>query len=590
MYQNLKKIILSLYDLWGAFEHRKRGAILLLFMMVTASFLEAFSIGFLLPVMEVIIEGKTDNDFAGRLLSMSSNLTQEKTLIIVLTVFFLLIVMKNIFVYLKNKVGASLLFGLRGYWMNELMNKYLKSNYNFIVNSKQGTLINNVLVETEKAQLCLKFLVQFLSAALLSTFMLVVLFFISWQVTMAMLLMVAIFFYLTRNLIGVYSRKVGAKKLKYAKFIGNQVSESIIAIKQVKTLGMETQLLNSFSEIVGNYVKTLSSFRINSSLPQIIGEVFVVFMLVATVSYIVYKTDTDIKSLVPMVAVFVIVGNRISVQTALLVNSSMHILSNLVSLQRILSLVKDDVGRENLEKGSTFEGLNGDVTLNDVSFSYSEGGKVFEKLNFTIPKGKFVFLIGNSGSGKSTLVDLLLRLQIPQSGTITVGNNNLSKINIKSWRDSIGYVSQNVMLFNKSIKENIRDGKPGATDEEIKAICKKVNASDFIQHLPKGYETNVGDRGSKLSGGQNQRLVLARSMLHDPEFLIFDEATSAMDQELEEKIIQEIKLNFSKKTVLFITHRLTTAIHADVIYRLDKGEITTVSKTELNELLEGHYS
>jgi ABC-type multidrug transport system fused ATPase/permease subunit len=582
MFQKIKNILISLYDLWGAFEHRKRDAILLLFMLVIVSLLEALSIGFLLPVMEVIIEGKTDNDFAGRLLSMSSNLTQEKTLTIVLAVFFLLIVMKNIFVYLKNKVGASLLFGLRGYWMNELMSKYLESNYNFIVNSKQGTLINNVLVETEKAQLCLKFLVQFLSATLLSTFMLAVLFFISWQVTMVMLLVAVLFSFLSHNLIGVYSRKVGAEKLKYAKFIGNQVSESIIAIKQVKTLGMEGRILNSFSEIVGKYVKTLSGFRVNSGLPQIIGEVFVVFMLVATVLYIISYTDSDIKGLVPMVAVFVIVGNRISVQAALLANSSMHILSNIASLRNIYDLVKDDVGRENLKKGSRFEGLNRDVIFNDVSFSYGEGYKVFERLNFIIPKGKFVFLIGDSGSGKSTLVDLLLRLQKPQSGSIIVGDSDLSKINIKSWRNAIGYVSQDIMLFNKSIKENIRDGKYGATDEEIKSICKKVNASDFIQHLPEGYETNVGDRGAKLSGGQSQRLVLARSMLHDPDFLIFDEATSAMDQKLEEKIIQEIKLNFSGKTVLFITHRLTTAIHADVIYRLDKGKITTVSKTALN--------
>jgi ATP-binding cassette, subfamily B, bacterial len=257
----------------------------------------------------------------------------------------------------------------------------------------------------------------------------------------------------------------------------------------------------------------------------------------------------------------------------------------LVSLKRIYGLVKDDVGREELDKGPIFEELNGDVVFNNVSFSYGADHNVFEQLNFTIPKGKFVFLIGDSGAGKSTLVDLLLRLQTPQVGSIELGGNDISKTNIKSWRNTIGYVSQDILLFNKSIRENVRDGKCGATDQEIEAICKKVNANEFIQRLPDGYETNVGDRGAKLSGGQNQRLVLARSMLNDPNFLIFDEATSAMDQQLEEKIIQEIKYNSSGKTVLFITHRLATAIHADVIYRLDDGKITKVSKNALNKLL-----
>ena len=580
-----KNIFISLNELWEIFGERKGSAMLLLFMLVVASILEALGIGMLLPVMEIIIKGKTDSDFADMILSLSSNLTQEKTLVIALVVFFLLVLMKNIFIYLKNKVGASLLFGLRGYWMNELMKKYLESNYDFIVNRKQGTLINNVLVETEKAQLCLKFLVQFLSSVLLSIFMLVILFLVSWKVTTIMLLVVGLFVLLSNNLISSYSVRVGAEKLKYAKSVGNQVSESITAIKQVKTLGMEEHILDSFSSVVGKYVKTLSHFRVNSNLPQSIGEVFVVFILVITVVYIISYTESDIKSLVPIVAVFIVVGNRISVQVALLVNSRMQILSNIASLMRINSLVKDDVEREDLENGRKFEGLSGDIVFNDISFSYGGGNAVFKKLDFAIPKGKFVFLIGDSGSGKSTLIDLLLQLRVPESGSIIIGNNKLSEINIKSWRNTIGYVSQDIMLFNKSIKENIRDGKSDATDEEIESICKKLSADEFIQQLPEGYDTNVGDRGVKLSGGQKQRLVLARSMLHEPDFLIFDEATSALDQGLEEEIIKEIKTNSTGKTILFVTHRLSTAIHADIVYKLRDGMISVVPKSELVELL-----
>lgn len=584
MIKRFKNTLMSLNGLWETFEHKKNIALLVLFMIVVASMLEALSIGMLLPVMEIIIEGNTDSKFGSFILSMFDDLTQEKSLAIVLILFMFLVFIKNIFIYLKNKASAKLSFGLRGYWMDELMKKYLKSSYSFIVNRKQGTLINNVLVETEKAQLCLKFLIQFMSAALLSVFMLAVLLMISWKVTLAILLVVGIFSLLSNKLIGSYSRRVGEEKLKCAKSIGNQVSESITAIKQVKTLGMEPRILNSFSKVVADYIKTLSDFRVNSSLPQNVGEVFVVFVLVATVLYVVTFTEADIKSLVPMVAVFIVVGNRISVQVALLVNSSMQILSNIVSLRRIYGLVKDDVEFEELDKGCQLKSLDGDIEFRNISFSYNKEHDVFRNLNFVIPRGKMVFLIGDSGSGKSTLVDLLLQLRQPQSGLITVGDRPLSTFSIESWRKTIGYVSQDVMLFNKSIKENIRDGMPDSSDDEIKNICKRVNAEEFIQILPDGYETNVGDRGVKLSGGQNQRLVLARSMLHDPELLIFDEATSALDQKLEQEIIKEIKSSSAGKTILFITHRLATAKFADIVYRLDEGQIVKIPKSTYSEL------
>jgi ABC-type multidrug transport system fused ATPase/permease subunit len=580
----LKNYISLANELWSAFEHKKGSARLLLFMIVISSFLDAISIGFLLPVMEVIIEGNTVNSYLNHLLSKFNGLTQEKTLVIVLGIFLLLILIKNIIIHLKNRIMANLLFGLRGYWTSELMNKYLHSNYNFILNSKQGTLINNVLIETEKAQVCLKFLVQFVSAALLSMFMVGMLYVISWQVTTIMLLVMVLVVFIFYNLVGAYTRKVGAEKLKYAKFIGNQVSESIIAIKQIKTLSMEGRISKSFSDVVGKYVKTLSDFRVNSSLPKIISEVLVVFLLVMTVFCMINFTNYDIKNLVPIVAIFIVVGNRVAVQASLLTNSSMHILSNWVSLKRIYGLVNDDVGMEELEEGSVFEAFNGDIVFKNVSFSYGADHKVFEQLNFKIPKGKFVFLIGDSGSGKSTLVDLLLLLQAPQSGSIVAGANDLSKINIKSWRNNIGYVSQDILLFNKSIRENVRDGRCSATDREVEEICKLVNANEFIQRLPNGYETNVGDRGAKLSGGQNQRLALARSMLRDPNLLIFDEATSAMDQKLEEKIIKEIKLNSVGKTVLFITHRLATAVHADIVYNLANGEVKQLPKSNIGKL------
>jgi ABC-type multidrug transport system fused ATPase/permease subunit len=576
---NLKiiKTITSLRGVWETFEQYKQRAVLLIVMIVITSFLEAFSIGMLLPVMEMIVQDKAESTFGRIVIYFFQGYPPDQILSFILIIFFLIVLLKNILIYLKNRIQLNLTFGMRSYWMQKLMRKYLRANYDFIVNSKQGTLINNVLVETEKAQFCLKFFIQFLSSGVLSLFMLGVLFIMSWEVTGAMLVVVSLLTFISNNTVGLYSRRVGAEKLKYAKSVSNSVSESITAIKQVKTLGMEGRVLDGVSKTVEKYTKTMADFFVYARLPQSIGEVVVVFMLLITVFYILFFKEVTIKSIAPMVTVFVVIGNRVSVQAALLVNSSMQILSNIVSLRRIYDLVKDDGGLEELDEGQAFEGLAGDIVCQDLSFSYVEGNPVLDQLNFVIPKEKFVFIIGSSGSGKSTLVDLLVRLRKPQGGAILVNGRDLSEINMRSWRESVGYVSQDIILFNKSVKENVRDGRPQSTDEEILSICKKVNAHEFVQKLPEQYNSNVGDRGVKLSGGEQQRLVLARSMIRDPEFLIFDEATSALDQQTEEQIIQEIKAESVGKTVLFITHRLSTTVHADLVYELSGGKITRVS-------------
>lgn len=572
----IKNIINLKNEVWEVFEHKKKTAITLLFLMIFSSLLEVLSLGIILPIIEIIISDdfKNINFFNfDRYFDSSIHLTKVHALSIVLFIFLFFIISKNLIVHIRNKVHASLSFGLRGYWMEKLFKKYLYANYSFIIDNKQGTLINNVLVETEKAQICIKFIIHFLSALILFNFMLITLFLISWKTTLIMLLIALIFGFLTHNLIGAYSKKVGDEKLYYAKTVGNHVSEALIAIKEVKTLELEAKFLNSFHEIIKKYVKTLGLFRVNSQLTQIFSEIFVVLMLVIMVLYIIYYTNLDLKNLVPLVAVFVVIGNRMSAQISQIINCRMQILSNLVSLRCVFGLIKDDIAVENLNKGSSIDEINEDIVFKNVTFSYDKKNKIFTKLNFVMPKGKFIVLTGVSGSGKSTIIDLLLRLRSPDSGSIMVGNQNLSKFNIKSWRNKIGYVNQDIILFNKSIKDNILDGKQDASIEEIKSLCKKINAHDFIEKFPNKYETNVGDRGSKLSGGQNQRIVIARSMIKNPDLLIFDEATSALHQDLEAEIIDEIKSNYSNKTILFITHRLIVTKSADIIYELKDGLI-----------------
>ena len=581
----LSKFIPSVWlEIWGFFGNYKNQAVYVLIMVVLASFFEAASIGLLMPMLDLIINQNTDSILGNLLLSSFGNISTKDALVIVLIAFVLMIILKNVFVLIKVNLHGKFSFGMRGYWMKSLMEKYISSDYNYILDNQQGVLINNILVESEKSQFCLKFIIQFVSSFLLTLFFITVMLITSWEITLYFAAISGVVVGVSNSLTSAFSRSVGDRKIKYARGVSNSVSEGISLVKQIKVLGAEHRVTSEFGVKMDKYIKTLTSFFVFSRIPSSIAEILNATVIVSAAIFALIYTSISIKDLIPIIAVFVVIGSRLSLQIGLLVNSKMEILSNLQSLRNIDALINNDIETEKLEKGEVCLGVSENIDIQNVSFYYDKSKIIFKDLNFTIPKGKLVFLIGESGSGKSCIVDILLRLQEPKSGKVLSGSYDISHYSKSSWRTKIGYVSQDVLLFNKSIRQNILDGELDASEEDILEALKRVDAYEFVMALPGGLDTIVGDRGAKLSGGQRQRLALARAIMRDVDFLILDEATSAMDQQLEEKIIKEIKLNFTKKTILFITHRLTTAAHADVIYKLDRGEVGLVTKNDLDKL------
>lgn len=579
------KIIPTVWrEVWDFFGDYKRRAIYVLIMLVLASFFEAVSIGLLMPMLDLIINENTDSILGNILLSSFGDISTKDALVIVLIVFLLFIVLKNVFVLIKVNLHGKFSFGMRGYWMKTLMEKYISSDYNYILDNQQGVLINNILVESEKSQFCLKYIIQFVSSFLLTLFFVAVMLVTSWEITLFFAVISGAVVVVSNRFTSSFSRSVGDRKIKYARAVSNSVSEGISLVKQIKVLGSEHRVTSDFGAKIDKYIKTLTSFFVFARIPSSIAEVLNVAVVVSAAIFSLIYTSIAIKDLIPIIAVFVVIGSRLSAQIGQLINSKMEILSNLQSLRNVDALINHDIETENLEKGEVCVGVSENIDIKNVSFYYDKSKVIFNNLNFTIPKGKLVFLIGESGSGKSCIVDILLRLQQPKSGKVLSGSHDISHYSKSSWRTKIGYVSQDVLLFNKSIRQNILDGGLHASEEDIYEVLNRVNAYEFVMALPNGLDTIVGDRGAKLSGGQRQRLSLARAIMRDVDFLILDEATSAMDQQLEEKIIEEIKLNFSRKTVLFITHRLSTAVHADVVYKLDKGEVELITKTDLDKL------
>lgn len=245
----------------------------------------------------------------------------------------------------------------------------------------------------------------------------------------------------------------------------------------------------------------------------------------------------------------------------------------MASTRRILNLLEEPVHARDESDTSLLEPVRGDVAFHNVSFSYPGGTAGVQNVDFCVAAGDTVALVGATGSGKSTLIKLLLRFYEPTQGDILIDGQSTREVSLQSLRRSIGLVSQDVYLFEGTVRENLVYGRPGATDSEIIEAAQTAEAWSFIEALPQGLETLVGERGARLSGGQRQRLSLARALLKNSPILVLDEATSAVDNETEAAIQRSLKRIGHNRTVIVIAHRLSTIVDADSILVVENGRV-----------------
>ena len=242
-------------------------------------------------------------------------------------------------------------------------------------------------------------------------------------------------------------------------------------------------------------------------------------------------------------------------------------------LQRIEDLLGESMEVSDAPNATALPRLSKSIEFRNARFGYSESGPILSGVGFTIPCGSSAALVGPSGSGKSTLLSLLMRFYDPNEGAVAIDGSDLRSVTQRSLRGQIGVVFQESFLFNTTLRENIRLGRPDATDSEVEAAARAAEIHEFIMSLPEGYETSAGERGGRLSGGQRQRVAIARALVRNPAILLLDEATSALDPETEQAINTTINRVAQGRTLIFVTHRLASAAQADKIFVFNKGEL-----------------
>ena len=364
--------------------------------------------------------------------------------------------------------------------------------------------------------------------------------------------------------------------------------ESITGVQTVKSLGVEGSMFKKWEDKLGKYIK--SSFNL-SIMGNFTGSItkFLQKLMTIAILYVGVCLVIENKLTIGQLIAFQMFAGQFSAPVLRLVNLWNEFQQTLLAVDRIGDILNSPLEVQD-SKSITLNNVKGHIKFENLSFKYNiDLPNVLNQVNFEILPGMKVGIVGRSGSGKSTLTKLIQRLYYPSEGTIYIDGIDIRNINPIWLRTNIGIVLQENFLFSGTIRDNIVLPRPNMPMEAVVQVAKISGAHEFISKLPKGYETQVGERGSSLSGGQKQRIAIARALITDPRILIFDEATSALDYESEKIIKDNLDVITKGRTTLFIAHRLSTIQNCDVIICFDNGKIVEVGTHEQLLQHDGYY-
>lgn len=351
------------------------------------------------------------------------------------------------------------------------------------------------------------------------------------------------------------------------------LTETVSGIKVVKAFSMEHFEIKKFFRNTWDYFKAFIRFQrlgiLGPPLTEFFGVIAVsIILLYGGHQILVTKTLSPDRFLIFLAATLSLMHPLKSISHA-----NVSIQRGISAGKRIFEILDTKPKVKDVEDGIELNEVHRGISVKNVNFRYDTGTEVLKNVSLKINKGDMIALVGPSGGGKSTLVDLIMRFYDPTSGSIEIDGVDLKKMKIKSLRDLMGIVTQETILFNETVFNNISYGRQGASFEEVVNVAKIANAHQFITDMPERYDTIVGERGVKLSGGERQRLAIARAILRNPPILIFDEATSALDSESERLVQEAIDRLMRGRTALVIAHRLSTVRKAKKIVVIDDGRI-----------------
>ena len=498
---------------------------------------------------------------------------KESVLIFVSLVTLACVLLKNVFGFLATKVLTRMRVNLVKKLRHQLYEQYARQSLGFYIHQRRGDLISimsNDVVEIENSVVSSIQTIFRDPLVIVGTF--IVLFYLSPQLTLFTL----IFFPVSGTIISLISRKLkkgGGRSQTILGKILNTTEETLSGIRIIKAFNAEKFMEKKFDGENADFARStkgvLNQRELSSPLAEFLGVAVIVTIIIYGGKLILCGNSSfTASSFIAYIALYF----QIITPAKNIAGAITYLQRGLAAGERVLSVIDVPNTIVDTPAAKTVSGFHTAVEYRNVSFRY-EQAEVLKDVNLTIEKGKIIALVGSSGAGKSTLADLLPRFYDVTGGGIFIDGQDIRSLKTHSLRELIGIVSQEPILFNDSVFNNIAFGMPDAKMEDVIAAAKVANAHEFVTQLEQGYHTTIGDKGMKLSGGQRQRLTIARAVFKNPAILILDEATSSLDTESEQLVQEAINNMMQHRTSIVIAHRLSTVRHADEIIVLQKGAI-----------------
>ncbi len=565
-------ILYTIKILWRVFRKYRRHITTLVVLGFLGAVVEGIGINAIIPLASFLNAGAVaPTDFISRFIQNVFSFFDipfkfRYVLGLILSLFMLRAVANVVFGYVRGWIMAD-------FYENEsrtLLRGVIRASWPFLLRQKLGHIHSTMVRDLQRTSGLLGTISQIIQSMTgFLMYLLVAMNISPWLTLMTALggaVLVGIVRPLTRRL-----QQMGGQMASTERDISQFLSEHIIGMKTVKVVGAEEKAISMGSKLMTTLRALQTRSALTHSLSSSVFQPFSI-MFVLVLFSVMYRMPGF--SFVSFAAALYLIQKIFtyleSAQTS--INGLIELLpyaENLTNFKRVLA---ENSQREG--SGTAPFVFAHELKFEHVSFAYStEGKQVLKDVSFTVRRGETVGLIGPSGAGKTSIADIILRLFHPASGTLTLDEVAVEDIALSEWRSHIGYVSQDLFLFNGSIEENIRFYRQELSMGDIHTAAKQANIYDFVMSLPEAFASQVGDRGVMLSGGQRQRVALARALVGRPSILVLDEATSALDSESERFIQEAINQLRGQITVFIIAHRLSTVENADMILVIDNGEI-----------------
>ncbi len=556
----------------------KKDFLILFFFSLAVAVSEGLGVSLLYPVLQYVSRGievftqKDSSTIWNLFTSMIDHLHLPHNLATLLAICLIPILLRQIFFYVNFSYAARVQYHSVAGLQTQCFENLSKADLSFFEKTSKGRLTSSITLESVRSGILLFIIFQILSGAVLLGAYSFFIFLLSPKLTLMAFGTFLIIEFLIKRQIRI-SEKFGEEVSEKNDQFGHLINEKLETIRLTRLHNSETKEMKNFRQVAfGLADRQADIYKKNAGVQVIVEPVFIIGAFT-----ILYIAKMFLNMNLASVGIFLFVLLRM-LPIAKQVHSHRQLLSGYQSsILNVLKVIQEAQINTRIKSGPVaFESLNKGISFKNAVFAYDPEKPVLISASFSIPAGKTTAIVGHSGAGKSTITDILLRLRDVDQGEVLFDDVPLKQLNLASLYQSIGYVSQNTILLNDTVGNNLTYGLENYSKSDIKAAARMSHAFEFIQKLPKKFDTVIGDRGMSLSGGERQRLCLARALLRHPSILILDEPTSALDAESEKYIQETIHQIKSNLTMIIIAHRFSTIRDADQILVLKDGHIEDV--------------